>query len=446
VSPLARIAQLSAAFLCSNLARAGIGLALALVLGRGLGPSRFGVWILCTAWASTLTAIVDLGFGVLLTRDGARGDGDPAPLLAGALSLRLAAALPLACVLALAAGSLASDAESIAALRVAALLAAAGAAYGCFGSLLRSQPRWLPAVLAIETVWLMVQVGGSWWLVAWGRGVAALVALAAALQAAQIATALACWRTVFGARSPSPFARPLAAVPLLRRALPFAASGIVANLQGRIGPLMLGALATPADIGWFGAAARVGRGVKLAPQAIFAGALPVLAQEHGRDARSASATYRALHRGLAALSAAAAIACAAAAPFVMPLVFGRPFAAAAPTLVWMAVGLAPSVINSARKVYLYAAGAEAIAVRWSAVSLALQVIAGALLIPASGSAGAAIAIAIGEAAIWWPLRRAELAQVLMKSPIGDLPAAVDARGGADASSGHHAGRPAATSA
>jgi len=40
-------------------------------LGRGLGADRFGQWVLCTAWASLLTVAADLGFGVLLTRDGA---------------------------------------------------------------------------------------------------------------------------------------------------------------------------------------------------------------------------------------------------------------------------------------------------------------------------------------------------------------------------------------
>src|SRR5262249_53543855 len=153
------------AFLCSNGARAGIGLALAFVLGRGLGPSRFGTWVLCTAWASTLTVVADLGFGVLLTRDGARGESDPACLLSGALVLRLAVAIPLAGALAAAAGFISPDPEAIGALRVAALLGVSGAAYGCFGSLLRSQPRWLPAILAVETAWLAAQVGGSWYLV-----------------------------------------------------------------------------------------------------------------------------------------------------------------------------------------------------------------------------------------------------------------------------------------
>jgi len=407
MKPLLRIGQLSAAFLCSNIARAGIGLTLALVLGRGLGPARFGGWVLCTAWASTLTVIVDLGFGVLLTRDGAREDSDPAGLLTGALTLRLLAAAPLAVALAAGAGVLSSDREVIAALRVAALVGAAGAAYGCFGSLLRSQPRWLPAVLAIETAWLGVQVGVSWWIVGRGRGLVAIVTAAAALQVGQIATALVFWRPIFGGRDRAPLALPPPLVPLLRRALPFAASGVLANLQARLGPLMLGVLATPVEVGWFGAASRIGRGLKLAPQAIFAGALPVFTQEHRRDAESALRASALLERLLGLLSVAAAVVCAVAAPLVMRLIFGRPFASAAPTLVWIGIGLVPTIVNSARKVFLYAAGGEAVVVRWSAVALALQAAGSPALIPAWGSAGAAMAIVIAEGAVWWPLRRAE---------------------------------------
>src|SRR5215470_6793428 len=148
---LTRIARLSAAFVCSNLARAAIGFALSLVLGRGLGAARFGGWILCTTWASMVTVTADLGFGVLLTRDGARGTTEPGRLLAAALCLRMTIATALAAALAIAAPALTSDPELVAGLRMASLLGAAGAAYGSFGSLLRSQVRWLPTVLGLET-------------------------------------------------------------------------------------------------------------------------------------------------------------------------------------------------------------------------------------------------------------------------------------------------------
>jgi len=402
---LARVAELSAAFVCSNLARAGIGFALTLVLGRGLGAARFGGWMLCTTWAATLTFTADLGFGVLLTRDGARPGTQPAVLLASSLALRLALAVPLALALSAAAPRLASDDELIRGLRAASLLGVAGAAYGCFGALLRSQPRWLARVLGAETAWLAAQVAASWWTLEAGGGIVRLLGVAVAVQAAQIATALALWRPVFGAGAASPREVRAALVPTLRRALPFAASGLVANLQARIAPLMLGYLAAPVELGWFTAASRVGRVARLAPQAIFAGALPVLSQEYARDRGEARRVSRTLDRAIAAAAACAVVASLLFAAPLMRLVFGASFAPAARPLMWVAIGLVPSLSNSSRRIFLYAAGAESVVVRWSALAVVLEAAVGAALIPALGSVGAAISMAVAEAAILMPLRK-----------------------------------------
>jgi O-antigen/teichoic acid export membrane protein len=415
MTPMARIARLSAAFLGSNLARAAIGFGLSFALARSLGAERFGRWILCTAWASTLTVVVDLGFGVLLTRDGARQDAEPGRLLAGALLVRLALAVPLAALLYAGAGAISSEAETIAGLRVASLLGAAGAAYGCFGALYRSQPRWLPAVLAVETTWLAIQLGAAWWMVWAGRAGSAgwagspivlLMTLAVAVQLAQIVTAVLCWRTVFGSRGKVRLSTPGALAALIRRALPFAISGIVANVQTRIAPLMLGYLSTPAELGLFAAASRFGSVARLAPQAVFAGALPVLSHEHGRDRASAERAFQIFDTVLLGASAALAAGCALFAAPVLRLIYGASFTPAAPALLWVGVGLIPLLSNSGRKVFLYASGGESVVVRWSAIGLLLQGCAGAALIPAFGSAGAAVSVAVGEAIIWWPLRHA----------------------------------------
>ncbi len=422
MTPFARIARLSAAFLGSNMARAAIGFGLSFALARGLGAEGFGRWINCTAWASTLTVVVDLGLGVLLTRDGARGDSEPGALLSGALVLRLTLAIPLAVLLYAGAGYLSADAETVAGLRVAALLGTAGAAYGCFGALFRSQPRWLPAVLGIETGWLAIQLAAAWWIVHIGSGrsggsggsggsgmVAALLTLALVVQFLQIAMAAVCWRAVFGRGGRVRLPRADAIAALVRRALPFAASGIVANVQTRIGPLMLGYLSTQTEVGWFAAASRFGSVARLAPQAVFAGALPVLSHEHGRDRAAAVGVFQAFDRVLLLGSAGLSIGCLLFAAPVLRLVYGSSFTSAAPALVWVSVGLIPLLSNSGRKVFLYASGGEAQVVHWSAVALVVQFCAAAVLIPAYGSIGAAVSVAIGEALVWWPLRRSRTA-------------------------------------
>jgi hypothetical protein len=189
---------------------------------------------------------------------------------------------------------------------------------------------------------------------------------------AQIVSAAVLWRPVFGAhgRVDRPSLHDLTL--MLRRALPFAASGIVANLQTRIGPLMLGYLSSPSELGLFAAASRVGRVARLAPQAMFAGALPVLSHEFDRDRAEAHRVFRTFDRGLMALAVASAAGCALLAAPLVGAIYGTSFANAAPALVWVGVGLIPALSNSARKIFLYAAGGETVVLRWSVAALVVQ--------------------------------------------------------------------------
>ncbi|MGH9143585.1 MAG: hypothetical protein ACRD2I_20810 [Vicinamibacterales bacterium] len=325
--------------------------------------------------------------------------------------------MPLAALLYAGAGYLSSDADTILGLRLAAVVGAAGGVYGCFGALLRSQPRWLPAVLATETGWLAIQLAGARWLVGRGVGswsrtgeagpaIVSLMTLALFIQLAQVATAIVCWRGVFGERGriQVPSSNDLRA--LSRRALPFAATGLVANLQTRVGPLMLGYLSPASELGLFAAASRFGSVARLVPQAVFAGALPVLTHEHGRDHASAERVFHAFDRLLFGGSVAVAVGCALFAAPAIVLVYGASFVRAAPALLWISIGLVPLLSNSGRKVFLYAAGGEARVLRWSTIAVVLQIVLGALLIPALGGIGAAASLGVAEAVIWWPLRLA----------------------------------------
>jgi len=222
------------------------------------------------------------------------------------------------------------------------------------------------------------------------------------VQAAQILSAAMLWPTAFGGggvRVPTP----AELLVLLRRALPFAAAGLVANLQTRIGPLMLGYFSTQADVGAFAAAARFGTVARLAPGAIFAGALPVLSREYSVDPESGARTHTAFDRALTLFALALAIPFVLLAGPLVRLVYGPSFAAAAPVLIWVGLALVPALTNSARKISLYALHEEGTVLRWSAIALALQVIAGVALMPALGAVGAAASVALAEAVIWIPL-------------------------------------------
>lgn len=432
MSALTRIARLSAAFLGSNLVRGAIAFALSLVVGRALGVERFGRWVLCTTWASTLTVVCDLGLGLLLTRDGARvassgfrvaGSSKSSassavalrsvglgPLCGSALVLRLSVAIPAAAVMMAGAGWFTADAETIRGLEIAAWLGAAGAAYGCLGSAFRSQPAQVPAILTLETSWYGVQLLVSWLLLRLSpaTGVSTLLVVAVTIQLLQMVSALVLWRFAFGDDRIRVPAWHVTGATLIR-AIPFAATGIVANLQTRVAPLLLGYLSTQAEVGAFAAAAKFGALARLAPGAIFAGALPVLSQEHEMAGDSAPRAFASFDRAFALLAIATMLPGLLFARPLLRLIYGGAFAGAAPALVWISLGLAPTLTNSAAKIVLYAAGAERAATAWSAVSLAVQVGSALILIRSFGAAGAAAGIAIGEAAIWIPLRRARTA-------------------------------------
>jgi O-antigen/teichoic acid export membrane protein len=385
-TPYGQLAGMSAAVAISNLSRMAILFATSLLIARALGVEDFGRWTLCTAWAGVLTMVVDFGFGVLLTRDAARDDPATGQAVAVAFVVRLGVLVPVALLFVVAPSFLSRDAATAAGLRIAPLIAIPGVAYGCLAAVLRAWPRTLVMTLGIETIGVLGQWAGAWWLLQSGRGVVALLLLAAAVQALQFVAAVGLWWGIATARPWIEWPSPATIVRTLRDAWPFAAAGLIANAQQRTAPVLLGFLAAPDAVAAFGVAWRFGGLVRMLPQAAFAGALPVLSHEARRVASALMVI------GLAA-----------------PLVswtYGEGFAAAVVPLVWIGIGLVPTFVNSGRMVYFYASGFEAVAIRWSGVTLALQAVACAALIPSFGAAGAAAGLALGEAAVWWPLHKA----------------------------------------
>jgi O-antigen/teichoic acid export membrane protein len=203
---------------------------------------------------------------------------------------------------------------------------------------------------------------------------------------------------------------------VVRRAVPFAAAGLVANAQLRVAPLMLGYLSGPAALAAYGVASRIGNVARLLPHAAFGGALPVFSHElrHGTCDGMRSRFDRVL---LVFAGLAAVLIAAGAGPIVL-FTYGDGFQGAVVPLMWTAAGLVPALMNSSRKVYLYAAGVERVAVQWSAAALVVQLLACAALIPSFGAAGAAAALTAGEALVWWPLHRRVEPLELRGRPVG----------------------------
>jgi O-antigen/teichoic acid export membrane protein len=239
-----------------------------------------------------------------------------------------------------------------------------------------------------------------------GGTIVDLLHLAVLVQVAQFLAAIAVWRLIAPQdRFEPPTLR--VAARLLRRGVPFTLTGLVANAQTRLAPLVLGYAGTAGELASFGVAARMEGIARRLPHAALGSALPVFS--HAAVHRAAGTERARFDRALLWFATAAALAILAGRTPIVRLTYGVEFLDATSPLLWAGLGLVPSLVNSARKVHLYAAGDERVALRWSAATLAVKVVACAVLAPAFGAAGAMAALAIGEAAIWWPLRRAEAA-------------------------------------
>jgi O-antigen/teichoic acid export membrane protein len=391
------------AFALSDLARSVIGFATGLIVARGLGRQGFGEWALAMAWASTLTVVFDLGFGVLLVREAAQRTGEAHTLAAAAMGARLLLFLPVAGILLLGRGSVLIGFQGPAALPATIALAAAGLAYGSLAPVFRARPRSLVAILVVESGGAALQCAAALGVVVRGGGVLALLIVGTGVQIVQLTAAWMLWRMVVS-RSRLRWPGAVAALRLLRAAVPFAMSGMVANAQARLAPLLLGGLAGVGEVATFGAAWRIGSVARILPQAGLSAALPVLSGEMGGG--QPGPLRRRLDVSFAWFGIVAAAGLAALAAPIIDVAYGRAFAPAATALVWVAAGLPPWLANSSCKVFLYASGRETIALGWSAAALAIQTAGCLLLIPRFGGAGAAAALAIGEAAVWLPLRRA----------------------------------------
>lgn len=402
VTPLSQVARLGGAYAASNVARVAFGLVTSLVIARGLGPESFGHWALWTAWAAALTMACDCGFGVLVTRDAARQPEAAGRLVAAAIAVRLSIFAPVAVAVVLAAPWLEVK-VSAAVVRLIVALVAAGLAYGSLAAGFKAWPRWVPLILAIETAGAGLGCAGAA-VVVFGRGDAvALMAVALVIQVAQLAAALLLWQRVAGMgvmRMPGP----REGWQWLCRAWPFALSGLIANGQARVAPLMLGACSSSTQVALFAVASRFAEAVKMLPQAALAGALPVLSAS-ATDLRDGDLRAP-FHARLRLFARASGSTLALLAYPLVRLTFGVRYLEAWPVLVILAIGLTPALTNSARKVYLFAGGHEDAAARWGAVALVIQTALAAALAPAWGALGVALALTIGEGCVVQPLRRA----------------------------------------
>src|SRR5262249_42892605 len=136
-----------------------------------------------------------------------------------------------------------------------AVVAGAGMAYGCLAAVYRASVRWLVVILTVETFGTAAQCAGSAAVVAAHGSVTGLLQVPAVGPLMQLAAAAIGWPLI-SPRDRLRLLSPRSTWHLIHRALPFAAAGVIANVQARLGTIVLGLAGTSADVAAFGIAQR----------------------------------------------------------------------------------------------------------------------------------------------------------------------------------------------
>jgi len=379
-------------------------LAISILIARGVGDAALGAYSLALAWNLTLAQFADLGMNTLLTRDLARQPADAAIYIRASLLAKAGLGVVLTVAFLIAAPWLVQGDSAAAALQVGASLILLNAGYGTFTAVLRAAGRMMP-ILALNAGGLAVQTGLIAVLLALGGGVNSLVLAAVVVQAGQL---LAAWLVT---RQIVPPSAPQAVdLPLLRRllvsALPFAIAGIIGSVELRANLFMLGWMQEERVVGWYSAASRFTDGMRLAPNALFGALLPAL------TALTASGSHHALRRlfvraqlALGGFGLILALAFTFVGPPLLVLVYGAPFAPAAPALSLLSWDLVPALWVGLLTLFLYAQEQERRVNLWLGLGLGVQVAAALALIPAYGAAGAAAASLVSDALLCLALLR-----------------------------------------
>jgi len=178
---------------------------------------------------------------------------------------------------------------------------------------------------------------------------------------------------------------------LLTGSVPMVLSGVVLMVYLRIDQVMLGALATQAEVGLYAAAVRISEVWYFVPSAIVSSVFPGLVALRSTDPEQFERKLQQLYNLLAFLGYAVALPVTFIAPWLVRLLFGSAYQAAAPllaVLIWAGLFANLSVVRNA----------HFIALDWgrsllwaTSLGATANVLLNLLLIPRYGALGAAIA-------------------------------------------------------
>jgi PST family polysaccharide transporter len=372
--------------------RVAVGLTVGIWLAKYLGPERFGTLNFALSLAALCSAFAFQGLNTVLVRDQIeRPDGD-AETLATALLLRaigglVTFAIALAAMTALRPG----DVESLAlvALCSGAVLVQAGTvarswfeARSRLPCAVRAEALAFVAVAAVKVALIYADAP----LIAFGwaiflEAVLATVGLAITLSRQRIS--MAPWHATV---------RRL--VQMWRDAWPLVLSSFTIMVYMRIDQIMIASLAGDRAVGVYAAASKLSEFSHALPLVVVAAVVPSILEARATSEAEYSARWAVLLGRLATAAIAIAAAVAIAARPLVSMLFGEGYDEAADVLrihVWTLVLVSLGTVSHR---WYVSEGLQRLEMTWIAIAALVNVGLNAVLIPAYGARGAAVAMVL----------------------------------------------------
>lgn len=373
----------SAFALAGDLASKGAAAVMMVLAARELSVAQLALLAFALAAASVLSAALDMGAQMLLTRDGVPSAAVRSSLFRSLLVARV----PLLTASLLVAGAIGLAYGHVVLALLTVLYAALGAGQMLLTGALRSAQNLMPEAALKLLGGALTVLSCVLCIVSGAKAVGFLVALSVALGLAVAAGAPACARVMEAGRR-------LNVRTALRGSLPLGAMTLVTLVYYRSGTLALKLLSSPTQTARFATASTVGFALLMAPNAITTGLLPKLSAT--APAGHPELMRRAVGWALLICLTIGGSVALGARPLLVGL-FGARYAPAAPALRVLALttlligptGVLGTVLiahGHLRPVYLQVAA-----------SLVGNLLAIAILVPACGALGAALATLACEA-------------------------------------------------
>ena len=351
------------------------------VAARNLPLAAFGDLALLLSLGVTLSFIGDLGLPLVLMDTGARHPGTARAALALVMRRRLAAATVASTVTSVAYLVAAGDTRWTVPVTFAVSMLATAAHSSASAALRAVGTVRAEATNEVASRIAVLLVGGVW--LARGGGLLAAVTVYAAVDVVSaLALVAVCRRRLpeaAGAVDHVSFG--------LRATAPLAGGGLLANLYQRADVWVLAVIAGPTSVAMYAAAYRLLDGLLLLPGAVAALVVPRTAGLP--PAGRAAAGRRSAVHSVALVLPLSALVAVLGAP-VLELLFGAPFAGAAPVLAVLMVSAAAGAVVTVLSPLVGVAARRTYAVVM-ALALSLNLTLNVSLVPRLGSMGAALA-------------------------------------------------------